>query len=238
MQQALGRVNDHSVNRDLIATQKAAHILRASAASEEPGVTVLLRETLPFFPPCLPPSSPLILLPAHLPFLDKFIYLHPPLTPTLPSLSACALISLGSQQQRCASNHTHTHALSIPLLRAHGYSMRITWECRRLDLMIQIFVYSALPISQHVGTEISETKLIICASSHRASKTHSSSQICTEDWSSPLTWSNISLCQQLMSVSIHGVSFLLNHKSILHTGSMYVCLFFCFPHSHKLKKGF
>lgn len=45
MQQSLGRVNDHSVYRDLIATQKPAHILRLSAASEQPGVNILLPET-------------------------------------------------------------------------------------------------------------------------------------------------------------------------------------------------
>lgn len=116
-------MNDHSVYRDLIATQKPAHILRLSAASEQPGVNILLPETLPLFSLFLltaSPSSLLILFPAPPPFLNKFIYLYPPSTPTLPlSLSVCVLISLGTQQQQ------QTYAVS-PLKNKQAHSVRHT----------------------------------------------------------------------------------------------------------------
>lgn len=63
MQQSLGRVNDCSVYKDLIAAQKAAHILGLPAASQQPGVNAFLPETLPLFSPCsAAPSLPLSLL--------------------------------------------------------------------------------------------------------------------------------------------------------------------------------
>ena len=40
--------------------------------------------------------------------------------------------------------HTHTHY-------AHDDSMRITWERRRLDAIIQIFVYAGLPVARVCG---------------------------------------------------------------------------------------
>lgn len=96
MQQSLGRVNDHSVYRDLIATQKPAHILRLSAASRQPGVNILLPETLPFFSSCTTPCCSLLpLLPAPLPFSTNLFICNP----LPPFLSLCALISLGTQQQ-------------------------------------------------------------------------------------------------------------------------------------------
>lgn len=45
--------------------------------------------------------------------------------------------------------------------------MWITWELQHLDVIISIFVYSKLPVPQYVVTEVYETKLIMCASSHR-----------------------------------------------------------------------
>lgn len=58
MQQSLGRVNDGSVYKDLIAAQPAA--------SQQPGVSACFPGTLPFYSPCsaapLPRSPPPSLL--------------------------------------------------------------------------------------------------------------------------------------------------------------------------------
>lgn len=80
MQQSLGRVNDGSVYKDLIAAQPAA--------SQQPGVSACFPETLPFYIPqplfcCPPPSLPSSL--AANSFLASLqIYLFVPPFPTSP----------------------------------------------------------------------------------------------------------------------------------------------------------
>ncbi len=139
-------MNDHSVYRDLIATQKPAHILRLSAASEQPGVDVLLPETLPFFPlffRTASPSSLLILFPAPLSLSHKFIYLYPPPThlnthsPFLffcmcsdfPGNSAAADVCLLFSNQTGAHSHTHVNTHAQMRLYAQAGDIHLIIPC-------------------------------------------------------------------------------------------------------------
>lgn len=199
----------------------------------------------PLFFPCPSPSS--LLVSRSPPFCNKLIYLYPHLLPL--SLSVCALISLGTQRQQTyafssqknktknkAGTQNHTHLNTRAHTIVHLYARVYKWLFHvdylgmsgSLDVIIQIFVYSVLPVSQYVVTEIYETKLIICASSHRTSKAHCSSQICTEDWISPLTWSEVCVSATLYVCFMECVCSW--HKSMLRGGSVTfnVCLFACF----------
>lgn len=133
-------MNDHSVYRDLIATQKPACILRLSAASKWPGINILLPET-PFI---FLLSFTLLSFSFQFPSLLLQINFFVP-TPSPASLSVCALNSLRTQQQqmyafsshnkKSKNRHTHTHIHTIHTC-ACDYSMWITWECRHLDVII------------------------------------------------------------------------------------------------------
>lgn len=163
MQQSLGRVNDHSVYRDLIAAQKPAHILRLSAASEQPGVNIFT----PWNSAFLFPSSLLILLPAPLPLSLTNLFICTPLCTPSPPASVHAVISLGTRQQQ----QRRTYAFTSPQTNTavtrrtgartqrythrqeytHDYSRRITWEWQRQDVIISIFVYSEPPVAPVCG---------------------------------------------------------------------------------------
>lgn len=192
----------------------------------------------PLFFPCPSPSS--LLVSRSPPFCNKLIYLYPSLFLFLyvlwfpwelsGSRRMPFLLKKKTKNKAGTQNHTHlnTRAHTIVHLYAHVYKWLFHVDylgmSGSLDVIIQIFVYSVLPVSQYVVTDIYETKLIICASSHRTSKAHCSSQICT-DWMSPLTWSDVCVSATLYVCFMECVFSW--HKSMLRGGSVTfnVCLF-------------
>lgn len=226
MRHSLGRVNDHSVYRDLIAAQKAAHIPRVSAASEEPGANVLTPQNAAFLSPLSSSFLSSNSYPSSPPF-SRQIYLFAPPPRSLPPSLLFLHVLWFPWELNCLKPHTHTHTHKLKYTCTHNCAP----PCTRLfhadylgmstsgsnDSNICLFCAPHLPAcgNRNFWNQIN----YLCQFPQGEQNTQLITNlyrrlVFPSDLKQHLSVSAAYVCEHSFSAS-----FPLNHKSILHTGS-------------------